>query len=139
MPKARTKKTALRVAIEKATAERNRRMAEAMKYWRPPALINEYAGKFGVHCYHGGVSAFLIVRLGAHLDHFMTAYEPLLALDKDSGGVLMRYQWDRIQEEGDLDGSAWIDGGVFVPQLLEVFDDFETAYFYVQGLTRRAA
>jgi hypothetical protein len=105
----------------------------------PPAPGNEYSGKFGVHCYHGGVPAFLIVRLGADINCFTTTYEPLLALDKDSGEVLMRYRWDLVQEEDADEPETWSDGGVVAHQLLEVFDDFETAYFYAQGLTRRAA
>ncbi|MGH7510359.1 MAG: hypothetical protein ACREA0_13895 [bacterium] len=103
----------------------------------PPAPTNAYAGKFGVNMVHHAIPAFVIVRLGNDVgDGFMTEYQPLLALDPKSGEVLMHYDWDEI----DDDAENWRPGAVFVPRgLLSVFDDFETAYFYAQGLTRRAA
>ena len=102
----------------------------------PPG--DPYTGKYCVDiCEYNRneKKVFVIVQFGPEGSELRYEYEPLLALDVESGAVLMRFNWSVVQDNGD---DTWADVSSHRGPL-GLFDDFETAYFYAQGLVRRAA
>jgi hypothetical protein len=96
-----------------------------------------YTGKYCVDLcrYENERKAFVIVQFGSEGSELRYEYEPLLALDVDNGAVLMRFNWSNVQDNGD---DTWADVSAHRGPL-GLFDNFETAYFYAQGLVKRAA
>ena len=100
-----------------------------------PPEVTLYTGKYCVDiCEYNRneKKVFVIVQFGPEGSELRYEYEPLLALDAENGAVLMRFNWSVVQDNGD---DTWADASSHRGPL-GLFDDFETAYFYAQGLVR---